>query len=339
MSVPSAKKDIPITHDFGIGFDLNPSYGTVAVSYPNGSLQTIARVEGNQAYREMMLRLSLPSSQHFHEPYDDLGKQFQDMPRMMWRQFRKRLGLPASWDAGTLSEMIRDLRAEAESHVEEHVSVAGISIPHLIALYDEDIIDAFKYISLMYLEFFPYADAWYYTLPATLAAYAGYGLGLCPNITDFDACREMEWQIPKRFVLSISYTHTGLVTSQARLGDAWSIHESPMREDLSLGLNERDHRENYWEDVRDLLRSPVVDSWRRENVTGVLLLGDAVDEPKFREILKEVVEELIWGEQEIYDQDPIFNPVRRTAELTKRGIFLLKNGLSRRVKLIEEDEL
>lgn len=60
----SFSQNPPISHDFGIGFDLNPSYGTVAVSYPNGSTMAIAKIEGDAAYREMMYRLSLTSSQH-----------------------------------------------------------------------------------------------------------------------------------------------------------------------------------------------------------------------------------------------------------------------------------
>lgn len=50
------------SHDFAIGFDLAPSYGTVAVAYPNGSTFPIAKVEGDFMYKEMMYRLSLDSS-------------------------------------------------------------------------------------------------------------------------------------------------------------------------------------------------------------------------------------------------------------------------------------
>ena len=48
--------------DFGIGFDLALSYGTVAVSYWNESISSIAKIEGDVAYKEMMYRLSLDSS-------------------------------------------------------------------------------------------------------------------------------------------------------------------------------------------------------------------------------------------------------------------------------------
>ena len=69
----------PARQTFGIGFDLAISYGcvdlhfyrswlistrTVAVSYPNGTVQSIAKVEGDAAYVETMSRLSLLSSRH-----------------------------------------------------------------------------------------------------------------------------------------------------------------------------------------------------------------------------------------------------------------------------------
>lgn len=48
----------------GPGHADDESHSTVAVSCPNGSVYPIARVEGNKAYKQMMLRLSLASSQH-----------------------------------------------------------------------------------------------------------------------------------------------------------------------------------------------------------------------------------------------------------------------------------
>ncbi|KIM93960.1 hypothetical protein OIDMADRAFT_21471 [Oidiodendron maius Zn] len=54
----------PTSQTFGVGFDLGASYGTVAVSYPNGTIQSIAKVVGDAAYLEVMSRLSLQTSQH-----------------------------------------------------------------------------------------------------------------------------------------------------------------------------------------------------------------------------------------------------------------------------------
>jgi hypothetical protein len=47
-----------------VGFDLNHDHGTAAVSYPDGTLQEVARLEGSSEYRETMRKLSLWSSTH-----------------------------------------------------------------------------------------------------------------------------------------------------------------------------------------------------------------------------------------------------------------------------------
>jgi len=65
---------------FSVGFDLTSSYGyairlvysvhwlntnsTVAISYPNGSTISVAKNDGDNTYRSMMLRLSLQSAEH-----------------------------------------------------------------------------------------------------------------------------------------------------------------------------------------------------------------------------------------------------------------------------------
>ncbi|KAI1269958.1 hypothetical protein F5Y18DRAFT_437765 [Xylariaceae sp. FL1019] len=338
MCIPAKEKSLSITHDFGIGFDFSPYYGTVAVSYPNGSIHNIARLEGDGAYRELMRRLSLSSSQHIHRPYHNLGESFSDLPRQYWREFRRRLGLPASWDAGTLSKMIRNLRAEATAYVGESISAAGISKPHLIALYTEDLTDAFEYLGLINLELYRNGPN-FYALPATLAAYAGNGQGLCANYTDYPRCRDIEMEMPERFVLSVSYSYHGLLTSQARITSAWGTQESPMAENLSLGYADRDQYQSYFDEVRLYLRAPIVQSWLRRNVTGVVLQGDAAHEPEFREVLEGVVDELLEGEKDIYDRDTVFSAARGTAEMSKRFLYHTRNVSSLGVQASGETEL
>ncbi len=82
--------------------------------------------------------------------------------------------------------MIRALREEASKFVGEPISAATISVPHLIALYGEDLIDTFEYLSLLYLEFFPFYH--YRPIHGTVAAYAGHGLRLCKDYRDVAAC-------------------------------------------------------------------------------------------------------------------------------------------------------
>ncbi|KAM0809505.1 hypothetical protein AB5N19_09849 [Seiridium cardinale] len=318
LSFPVKQHHLSITHDYGIGFDLSPSYATVAVSYPNGSIYPIAKVEGDAAYRELMLRLSLPSSQHTHKPHQNFREAIDDIPRQAWRDSRKRIGLPASGDVGTISNMVKALREQASSFVGETVSVAAISVPHLAALYGEDLHDAFEHLSLGHLEFYPFSNL--QPIPSTVAAYAGNGLGLCENYTDTAACHEEEARIPRRYALAVSYTHGGLITSQSKVALAYGIEEIPSLENLKLGYDAR-HEESYWEKVRHILRSPVVDSLILRNVSMVLLQGDATEQPRFREILDEVVDDVIHVQPDILDQEPIFSASKGTAELAKRAIF------------------
>ncbi|KAH8900333.1 hypothetical protein GQ53DRAFT_836243 [Thozetella sp. PMI_491] len=324
LFLPNKRHHLSITHDFGIGFDLSPSYGTVAVSYPNGSIEPIARVQGDEAYRKMMLRLSLPSSQHLHQPYQDVAESIGDMSRRFVRDSLKKLGFPASRDVGTLSKMIRALQEEASNFVGEPVSAATISVPRLAALYGEDLIDAFEYLSLFHLEIFRFYN--YRPIHATLAAYVGHGLGLCRDYRDAVACDKEELQIQSRYALSVSYTHTSLSSSIARVAHAYYLEEAWSFQDLRLGYDER-HEESYWEAVREMIRSPVVKGSIRRNVTMVLVFGDATDKPRFRKILEEVVPDIVDSEPEILDQQPEFSAAKGAAELAKRVIFRQRKGL------------
>ncbi|KAI1735228.1 hypothetical protein F4680DRAFT_435867 [Xylaria scruposa] len=325
LFVPRGQQHLSITHDFGIGFDLSPSYATVAVSYPNGSVQPIVRVEGDEAYREMMLRLSLHSSKHIHRPAHSIGDGFSDIPRQMWRSFLKKLWLPSSRDVSTLSRMIRDLREQAANFVGEPVSAATISIPHLAALYDEDIEDAFEYLSLVYINFDP-SPCYFRPLHTTFASYVGNNLGICRDYKDNVACKEEEKRMQQHYVLAVGYTNTSLTTSQAEIVNCLFPREKPTLENLRLGYDAR-YEEFYWEMVRYMLRSPATDSRFQRNISMVLLSGDATEKPEFREVVREVINNVLGGQVEIIDSQPEFSASKGAAELAKRAIFRLTKDL------------
>ncbi|KAI1352126.1 hypothetical protein F5Y01DRAFT_304217 [Xylaria sp. FL0043] len=320
---PKKQQHLSISHEFGIGFDLSPSYATVAVSYPNGSIQTIARVGGDEAYKEMMLRLSLPSSQHVHKPYDNIGDTIGDIPRQIWRDTWKKLGLPCSGDVGKLSRMIRALRDQASDFVGEPVSAAAISGPHLAALYLEDIQDAFEYLSLVYIDLGP---SWYFQhIPTTLAAYAGNGLGICQDYKDKVGCSDEERHMRSKYVLAVGYTHTSLTTSLATVSDWQYLPERSTLGNLRLGYDYR-HEESYWEEVRSVLRFPAVNTAIEKNISVVLVSGDAARKPRFMEVMGEVVDDVIDGVPAIADHDPEFSAAKGIAELAKRSIFQQGKG-------------
>jgi hypothetical protein len=53
----------------------------------------------------------------------------------------------------------------------------------------------------------------------------------------------------------------------------------------------------------------------------VLVFGDATEKPRFREVLEGVVDAILGGEPDIFDQQPIFSAANGAAELAKRAIF------------------
>jgi hypothetical protein len=264
------------------------------------------------------------SNHEISRPYLDVGEAIRDSARQTVRNTRKKLGLPSSGDVGTLSDMIHALRAQASNFVSEPVSAAAISIPHLAGLYGEDLHDAFEYLSLVYLEFFPFSN--FRPIHASIAAYAGNGLGICADYRNAAACEEEELQIPSLFALSVSYTHTSLTTSQAHVSNAYYLEETPTLENLRLGYDAR-HEDSYWEAVRDMLQSPVVDSPVQRDISMVLIFGDASEKTKFREVLDEVVNDVLGGEPEIIDEQPEFSAAKGAAELAKRAIFRQVNKL------------
>ncbi|KAI0971688.1 hypothetical protein F4678DRAFT_71698 [Xylaria arbuscula] len=323
---PTEQRHPSTPQEFGIGFDLSPAYATVAVSYPDGSIRPIARVEGDEEYREMMYRLSLPSSQHVHKPYRGVGDAISDIPRQIRRSARKKLGLPCSKDVATLSRMIQVLRYQASSFVGEPVSAAAISAPHLRALYNEDIEEAFEYLSLVYIKLGP---SWYsHYLPTTLAVCAGNGLGICRDYKDQAACWDEEWNMRSRYMLAVGYTRTSITTSLATITGWQNLSERAAYEILDLGHDNRHNRdeESYWIEVRTLLRLPVVHSPIRSNISTVLVSGDAATKLRFREVLGEAVDSVLDGVPAIFDHEPEFSAARGVAELAKRAILRQRKG-------------
>ncbi|KAJ4418868.1 hypothetical protein N0V82_005315 [Gnomoniopsis sp. IMI 355080] len=258
----------------------------------------------------------------------NVGEAISDTARVAMRDARKKLGLPSSRDVGVLSDMVQALRDQALLFVGEPIRAATISIPHLAALYGEDLLDAFDYLDLVYLEFFPFNN--FRPIHASVAAYAGNGFGFCDDYRNVAACEEEEEEIPAFFSLTVAYTHRSLTASQARLANAYYIREEITLEDLNLGYDARHGYSNedaYWEAVRNVLRYPVVTSAIQRNFSKVLVYGDAAEIPKFREVLKEVLHEVVEGIPEIVDRQPEVCAAKGVAEMAKRAIFRKRQEL------------
>lgn len=148
-----------------------------------------------------------------------MEEMWDDWPRQAWRSFRKRIGLPASSDVGILSSMLKDLVGMAsEHHIDASLDSAVVSFPGLVALCEQDIVDAATYVGLSLVKgqnnFQP---------REIYAAYAGHGMGLCESFMYKDKCRSEELGMPVRNVLLVEYTKQALL-----------LHDAPLREAVDV---------------------------------------------------------------------------------------------------------
>ena len=278
-----------------------------AVSYRNGSKFTIAKVEGKTEYNELLARISLASSQHIafvyksgskrqcadiatRPPYTNFPDAFNDRPRQELRKARKAIGLPASEDVGVLASMLKGLVDAVESRLGCRLGSAAATSPHLLALYEEDMGDAFEYLHLNWLRL----PVRYSHLRETSAAYAGYGFGLCTNFTDLSVCKDELQNWPSEVVMAVLYTRFALTVSLSVTKSAYYLWELPYRhvEDFSLGRNakyDNPREEYYWESLRRCLLDIMVHHQYFPRPAKMLLLGESAHDERFNGVLTEAL--------------------------------------------------
>jgi hypothetical protein len=220
--------------------------------------------------------------------------------------------------------MITTLRSAVEASVGSRISGASITIPHLPALYEEDLHDALQYAGLAYLDGRPYWCSG--VLYETTAAYAtANGFGRCTNYTHLSGCRVDEYALPNDEILAISYTRTALTATMALGGGGFAVpaSEGPLAVELTLGHDARHdspQEEYYWTRVQDAIRRPVVEanlSMARRPVK-VLVHGECADEPMFQWVLNGALDRVLKTKLPRFSHDPVFSAARAAAEKAKR---------------------
>ncbi|KAF4549357.1 Hypothetical protein D9617_22g067030 [Elsinoe fawcettii] len=308
----------------GIGFDLTAFYGTAAISYSNGTILPIARVEATKKYRETWKRLSLKSSKHLAPPYDYIFGSLDDWPRQQMRKWRQRFGFPASADVGTIAEMLAALRDQAELFTGGKVTSAVVTIPHLVALYDEDIVDAFYHVGMTmsrqsFYEHLVYESA---------TAYAGSGFGLCSNFTDIVGCRKESYRGARDPVMIILYTREGITITVPVFDGLFSLWEPLYRlaQDWTLGSNEllarttQEAIDEYWALVRELIFN-LYTLGHFEFPSKIILKGESAEDSTFRQNVIEALEFVSDGRKipPILDVEPMYLAAKGAAEFAKRS--------------------
>jgi hypothetical protein len=272
-----------------------------------------------------MRKLALPSSQHLAPPYLDYDEMFRDAPRQEWRKLRKRLGLPASNEARIIGQMLKTLRPQVEESLGHPISRAAASFPKLIALYEEEIWDAFEWAGLEYLQVLP----WYGITYQFMSSQAANGLGLCSDYNDTPACKkDLEDTILSHTetVLNIRYSSDTISIEWPIVHCAyyWWISPDRILQDFDLGLKHAHSTPDYWQRVHDRIWQWFYNQpgrWKYTPPAKIFLTGDSADDKRFRQILKDVGG---WqgNKPSYFEEDALFMAAKGTAELAKRAAYL-----------------
>jgi hypothetical protein len=233
------------------------------------------------------------------------------------------MGLPATADVGTLGKVIRELRLKAESDSGIHISSAVMAVSHLVALYQDDVQEAFEYAGIEYVEPKGYFRPAFWE---NAAAYAGYGFGMCEHYTNPEVCTAEEKNMPLENILAVHYSRTALMTSLAVIQTATALWEPDYRhsEDFTLGydaIDRSESEEKYWDTVRDRLQALMVQHRNYEHPSKIILTGDMALDETFTRVLKEAMVEVMGKVPAIFSSDPELVAAKGAAEFRRRKDF------------------
>jgi hypothetical protein len=248
---------------------------------------------------------------------------FEDAPRRAKRDSRKSIGLPATVDVGVLSKLIQDLRLKAEPDLGIHITSAVMAVSHLVALYQDDVEEAFEYVGIEYVEPNRYYRPVFWE---TAAAYAGYGFGLCEHYADPEVCADEEQRMETESILAVHYSKTALMTSLAVMKTAASVWEPDYRrmEDFTLGhdtIGDGEGEEEYWDAVRVSLQALMVRHKYYDRPSKIILTGDMVLDETFTHVLKEAMVNVMGKVPPIFSRDPELVAAKGAAEFRRRKDF------------------
>lgn len=125
-----------------------------------------------------MHRFALDSYQHLAPPYKGIIEEWlQELPQQELRKMWKRLGLPAS-NARVLGEMAAALKSKTEHFLGHPISKVAGSFPKFVALYDEEVLDAFEWVGPEYQQVYLTSTC---LIRPIASVYAAAGFGLCSD--------------------------------------------------------------------------------------------------------------------------------------------------------------
>ena len=205
-----------------------------------------------------------------------------------------------------------------------------VSTPHLVALYEEDILDAINYQGTVNPGiYFTLVNGYEgYDQPrASIAGMAGEGWGICSNYTDIDACDQEENLMPPRRVYTVEYTNSSLHLRLQTISVARLDYE-PYSEDETItsfnynchftlhgrGSDDPDDYDRYWEEMYNLLSYLPSTTKEKGHITDLLFLSDCDED----QIIGWVLLDVIGDQAYLSTGDALFLAARGSLELAKR---------------------
>lgn len=314
---------------FAVGFDLSSDYGATAVSFSNGTTIDLGAARGVSEYIETIRKLSLESSSHPTPPYYDLGHEWSDWPRQLYRRSRKAVGLPASRDVAALATMLGPLKATTLKTVGDFKFVF-VTVPHLPALYNEDLVDACEYVGLQLLTL-PWwvcrsGDSAQWPITHINTAMAGNDIGMCHEFMNATEClKELNctYSGVSMNTFSVLYTMGSLVAHVSPMCNAMHFYAASGVVDLELAQQmEGGTLEEYWTHLRDLLREALGSYLDRGHELDLVILHGSSEgyDHEFMDLLRQEVtqSQKSFTMPKIVKEAPIFAAARGAAEFGRR---------------------
>ncbi|KAI4621980.1 hypothetical protein J4E80_004355 [Alternaria sp. BMP 0032] len=300
-----------------VGFALTVDHATATIRHNSTFFEDLVKVEACEEYVKLMKLFSLESSQHPSPPYESLGDLWNDIPRQRERAARREKGLPASSEVAVIATLLKAIADVAEASVGDPIA-ALVSFPALPGLYQEDIVDAAYYIGLPNLAR-GHADHPH----EMVAAYAGYGYGLCKSYNRVNRCLpDRGHDFPSRAVLLIEYTETALLLHLDTLGKAVELSWPNMYLDLHFDLGSSTTPDE--QDVRNSVLRFLYHHYNERLKEGppnmtVILVGDptSASDGKVQRATT-IVLEALGAHADVLAENPAYMAARGAAEMAWR---------------------
>lgn len=227
--------------------------------------------------------------------------------------------MPASQDVGHLAGLIVHLREQVETHLGNPIESAVVTWPRILALYQEDILDAVEYVGL------ESPDIRFETQlqHKWAAGMAGHDIGMCHDYSSRAACGEEEMTWPKQSNLAVLLTAGGLECSwdsYFRSAYFGGVGGDEMRGywfvDFELGLDSLSDglEDHFWARVEQRI---VGLGFRQESsgpIESVEFMGEGAKEQRLQDILRRLVSALRVQEPLWLDDFPVYAAARGAAE-------------------------